>query len=50
MYLLPLIRWRAKKLARHGDQQTLQTRSLLDARGAEMEPVDRSRIEERLLQ
>ena len=53
MYLLLIRRWRAKrfaKLARHGDQHILQIRLLLDARGAEMDPDDRSRIEEHLLQ
>jgi hypothetical protein len=49
MYLL-LIKWRAKKLARHGDQQIVQVRLLLDARGAEIGQGDRNRIEEQLLQ
>ena len=48
MYLL-LIRWRAKKVAKHADQQISQIRLLLDVRGAEMEPGDRSIIQERLV-
>jgi hypothetical protein len=48
MYLL-LIRWRAKKIAKHADHQISQTRFLLDARGAEMERGDRNIIEERLV-
>ena len=43
-----LIRWRVKKLAKHADMRISQTRLLLDARGAEMEPIDRGIIEERL--
>jgi hypothetical protein len=49
MYLL-FIRLRAKKLAKHADDQISQTRSLLDSRGAEMEPGERNIIQERLLQ
>ena len=49
VYLL-LIRWRARKLTNRADHHVLQTRSLLDARGAEMEPGDRTRIQERLQQ
>jgi hypothetical protein len=49
MYLF-LIRWRAKKLAKRADHQVSQTRLLLDTRGVEMEPGDRNRIQERLLQ
>jgi hypothetical protein len=45
---LLLIRWRAKKLANHADHQVLQTRSLLNTRGAEMEPADRTLILQRL--
>lgn len=48
MYLL-LIRWRARKLANHADRQVYQTRLLLEARGAEMEPDDRNIIQDRLL-
>lgn len=44
------IRWRARKIANHGDRQVLQTRSLLDTRGDEMEPGDRIIIQERLEQ
>ncbi|SRR6266849_6094211 len=40
----------AKKLAKHADQQISQIRFLLDhAHGPEMEPGDRSIIQERLL-
>ena len=52
MYLL-LIRWRARKLANqwnHADRQVSQTRLLLDARGAEMDPDDRIIIQDRLVQ
>lgn len=48
MYLF-LIRLRAKKLAKHGKEQILRIRVLLDARGAEMDPQDRTIIEDRLL-
>ena len=47
MYFL-IIRWRARKLERRGDERVRQTRWLLDARGVEIEPRDQSLIEERL--
>jgi len=48
MYLL-LIRWRAKKFAKHANLQISQIRLLLDTRGAEMEPGDRNIIQDRLV-
>ena len=47
---LCIIRLRAKKLAKHANQQLSRTRVLLNARGAEMDPTDRTLIEERLKQ
>lgn len=41
-------RWRAKKLSKHANQQISRTHVLLHARGAEMDPPDRTVIEERL--
>jgi len=43
-----LIRWRPRKLAQRADQQLRQTRSLLDARGVEIDPRHQTVIKDRL--
>jgi len=45
-----LIRWRAQKLVSRGDQRVLRAHFLLDTRGAEIGPRDRTVIEGRLQQ
>ena len=43
-----LIRWRAQKLVKLGDEQVAQARSLLKNRGVEIGPHDHAILEEHL--
>jgi len=43
-----LIRWRPRKLAQRGDQQLSRAHFLLHVRGNEIDPRDRTTIEDRL--